>query len=667
MALRSSTTLASLGSLLAFIPMFACSPQAPSQKSVLAQREQATGAWEVTKQWDAAEESEFSAFVMHIGRARAAGKCATLASCLANPEANPLFSEEDATRNLFADCADLPHILRAYFAYKNALPFQFVWNIEKLPAPAHVLSPPVRPTGIRSHLNYSSFERLVSGIVNTVYTDMYRTPAKTEGTDTYPLALSREAIKPGTVYHDPNGHILLVYEVTDDGRILAIDGHPDNSLTVQTLGKQYAMGTEEFGGGFRGWRPFKEVTQGDTVSLVSESNADLPDFDGVTQYAGRFDWNGESLGLWDYLRFALANSDTKLDPVREVDREIDTLCASNKDRMLAVNASLDRRLHLQTHPGLPQDLFSTTGDWEAFSTPGRDTRYRKQFKLLAEQMDALVRRYDDSPENFDFQGTTADLVSRFSQSWTVRGNSDECGIQFPQSDGEYRFLSLVNVNERATKLSFDPYHCAEWRWGEYDSPAGQNPTCLQDPQKPAFYEQLKAYRWATERDSTTGQSILPEREPELSLGKALASLKAEFPAVDPTPGPTPTPTPEPTPSPSPVPTPAPLDLTEELIAFGGAAYPSSYTVRTQRTYATSEWIHIRGQLPADPRVAMKRSVRLSMNGTEVEYAGVNLISSSFHAMFKLPVGQNQVLVLQVRDDTGAVLTQTELALNVVAD
>lgn len=41
--------------------------------------------------------------------------------------------------------------------------------------------------------------------------------------------MTRQTVKPGTVYYDPNGHVLLVVKVENDGTIRMIDGHPDNS------------------------------------------------------------------------------------------------------------------------------------------------------------------------------------------------------------------------------------------------------------------------------------------------------------------------------------------------------------------------------------------------------------------------------------------------------
>ena len=63
------------------------------------------------------------------------------------------------------------------------------------------------------------------------------------------LKFQKESLKPGTLFYDPNGHVLLVYEIAKDGSVLMLDGHPDNSLTVQTFSSKYVRGRAVTGGG----------------------------------------------------------------------------------------------------------------------------------------------------------------------------------------------------------------------------------------------------------------------------------------------------------------------------------------------------------------------------------------------------------------------------------
>ena len=54
-------------------------------------------------------------------------------------------------------------------------------------------------------------------------------------TDYYPVPLSADTLRPGTVYADPYGHILMIVRrvaQTEDaaGIILAVDGQPDGTV-----------------------------------------------------------------------------------------------------------------------------------------------------------------------------------------------------------------------------------------------------------------------------------------------------------------------------------------------------------------------------------------------------------------------------------------------------
>ena len=47
-------------------------------------------------------------------------------ACLIGAPSNPLFRASNPPgMHFYADCADLPYMLRAYYAWKNGLPFSF--------------------------------------------------------------------------------------------------------------------------------------------------------------------------------------------------------------------------------------------------------------------------------------------------------------------------------------------------------------------------------------------------------------------------------------------------------------------------------------------------------------------------------------------------------------
>lgn len=75
--------------------------------------------WHITKiEWSEADETGYAKFVQIIGRST----CTTLESCLAI-SGNPYFSAGDP--EFSGDCADMAYVLRAYYAWKNGLPFSY--------------------------------------------------------------------------------------------------------------------------------------------------------------------------------------------------------------------------------------------------------------------------------------------------------------------------------------------------------------------------------------------------------------------------------------------------------------------------------------------------------------------------------------------------------------
>src|SRR5580698_7614722 len=81
------------------------------------------GPWRITKDhWSQADEEGFGRFVTAIGDSG----CSSSESCLRSP-ANPWAANEDrGFLDVDVDCAKLPYLLRAYYAWKNGLPFSYV-------------------------------------------------------------------------------------------------------------------------------------------------------------------------------------------------------------------------------------------------------------------------------------------------------------------------------------------------------------------------------------------------------------------------------------------------------------------------------------------------------------------------------------------------------------
>src|SRR5580658_2903918 len=78
--------------------------------------------WRITRDhWSQADEAGFGRFVTALGESG----CSSSESCLRSA-ANPWARSDGAFKDVDVDCAKLPYLLRAYYAWKNGLPFSYV-------------------------------------------------------------------------------------------------------------------------------------------------------------------------------------------------------------------------------------------------------------------------------------------------------------------------------------------------------------------------------------------------------------------------------------------------------------------------------------------------------------------------------------------------------------
>ena len=138
------------------------------------------------------------------------------------PQSNPLYrASNPAGMHFYADCADLPYMLRAYYAWKNGLPFSYSTAVTPLGLlqghPLHRarqrhLQPP-RPGRCRASMRAAPSRRSSTPSPRRTTAIRPTTPGKLLP-DHYPVKIARDSIKPGTIIYDPNGHVAVVYKVT---------------------------------------------------------------------------------------------------------------------------------------------------------------------------------------------------------------------------------------------------------------------------------------------------------------------------------------------------------------------------------------------------------------------------------------------------------------------
>lgn len=470
-------------------------------------------AWTAFYQWSARYEAEFSAWVEQLFE----DKKGSLAACLRNPEGNTLYSEEDRDNRIFSDCADLPYLLRAYFSYKKKLPFSFHLTIV-----GGRYTSNNTPGRRSSFLDYPSLSALAQTISNHVHSGFFRFAWDMEETDTYLCQMTRENIVPGTPYYDPNGHLLVVSRVEDDGTVWFVDAHPDNSLTAKRFGAHLSRGSCKQGGGFRLWRKQRVSSTG---SFVLTPNASSPFFDeGKSQCQDNYEVDGITLDYHQWVKRMLTTGNGKLDPVRESMQQLAALNQALQERVESIQAAVDQGIHRKPHPSsLPYNIYGTEGEWEAYSTPGRDARLKAQFREMFTLMQESVGAVAAGEHPYAYSGSAAELVQEYNALW--QANVTSMQVAYTDSSGRTVTLTLGEIMDRLFKLSFDPYHCPELRWGDTGSSS-----CPDSSGKRWWYEEEQRLRNVIDKDNQAHTTLDwgPAETPDIHIGDLLKRLQQEY-------------------------------------------------------------------------------------------------------------------------------------------
>lgn len=495
--------------------------------------------WRITRPtWTVQDERAFGEFVSRIGAAVERRACQTVDGCLRG-SANPYASSDPGGLRLYADCADLPYLLRSYFAWKNGLPMSVESAISARRVEGNGGDIRYTPFGnyvsgrydILARNSSGRWDEVWSGIFGTRYpnavsllngtiTDVtfsgsYRMIGVEDSglyTDFYPVKIDRDGIRPGTVIYDPNGHVTIVYKVTDDGHIFYIDSHPDNTLTSGMYNQKFVRSNPYQGAGFKNFRPLALVgAKLDSNNayvggqIIAAKNNQLASYSleqfygnspdpGGAWSKGQFLYNGKPISYYDYVRIQMASGPLRIDPVQDLRQNVADICNSLKDRVVAIDTAIKSGLQNNDHPlRLPLNIYGSDGDWENYASPARDARLKVTFMELLNQSQSLIQRYKAGDPTIVYSGKNLpqDLLQ------TYQNESRTCQISYTNSDGRRVTLNLEQIRQRLFDLSFDPYHCVELRWGARNSQ--ELASCRDDNNKMAWYRQERWLRYQYER------------------------------------------------------------------------------------------------------------------------------------------------------------------------
>jgi hypothetical protein len=480
----------------------------------------ATGVWTITRAWDREMEDLYSTWVARLFLVDPGAKAGwrPLHQVLRDPKRNLLYGNlglrEDDPRSkvkvvLTPDCADTPFFLRAYFSWKLGLPFAMRRCLrgDSIHGPSCEAEPVTNLTPEWDDVNgvIDRFNRFVGlTVANTVHSGTVRTLPEDDTSDLYPVALTQDALRPGTVFADPNGHVLVVTRWIPGtaermGMLLAVDAHPDYTVSHKRFSTaNFYFAAHLRTGGFKAFRP--AVYEHGKVRLVT--NAELaadPDYANRSLDQYRFTETSDFYRTVDQLLNPIP-----LDPVQAYRSHMEALIELLEERVAAVQVGIDyQQANGWTKIEMPEggEIFETTGPWEDYSTPARDLRL-----LLA--MDELLQfpRYvQDNVEIFRIPAgkTMAQVRSDLDAEW--ERSRDELSITYHRSDRSPWTITLGQLMDRMKSLeqSYNPNDCPEIRWGATPGSAEAS-TCT----RRAPYDQRKKMEmyqiWHSERRRPSG-------------------------------------------------------------------------------------------------------------------------------------------------------------------
>jgi hypothetical protein len=479
--------------------------------------------WQVRNSWNSTNELLFSAWIAKLfdGPPEQNLDWKVWHEVLRDQSRNFLFNylgrNEDKTQTgLRPDCADFVYFLRAYFAFKMGLPFGYTncsrgfggsppkcyqWFDVEHPettrpppppepnaAPAADAAPPAEPPKLLGIFGRSAppaepspepaakkpsppkpkpptnFSEYLRDVGDVVHTGAVR--AGDESADFYTVPLTEAALRPGTVYADPYGHVLMLVRRVPEangtpGVFLAVDAEPDGSITRKRFWRGNFLFAHEPTLGAAGFKHFRPIVKEKNGPLRRLSNAEI----GRNPQYGDYSAEQSQMSAEDfYDRMDDVMSPEPLDPARAMIDAVTSLTEQIKTRVTSVENGRKWQAKATGDATMPDGaaIFATTGAWEDFSTPARDFRLLIAIDVVRNFPDRFARRSDRYalPAGKSIADVKAELQGMLA------AELDSRKVTYMRSDGSPWTLSVKDVVGRAVdfEMAYNPNDCVELRW-----------------------------------------------------------------------------------------------------------------------------------------------------------------------------------------------------------
>jgi hypothetical protein len=466
--------------------------------------------WPAQHAWDRRYENLYSAWISALFDAPIDQSLdfRPLHQALRDPARNFLYGylglREDDPKNKAAlpatpDCADLPYFLRGYFAWKMGLPFGFRdcdrGTDARPPKCSGFFSNEDPPTGKDPMAAVKSFFRLMS---NHVQSGSARTALDDDATDYYPLPLERSALRPGVIYADPYGHVMMVVRWVDQtpergGLLLAVDGQPDTSIGRKRFWEGtflFTTDTKSAGPGFKAFRPVVRNASGELEALPNKSIGGPND----PAHPKPSDEQARMSSDAFYARMGKLINPRGLDAEKAYRETLDALVEQLTVRVGSV-ANGEKFEKEKGAPVVPMPdgakIFETTGPWEDYATPSRDMRLLIAMNVLLGLPDRIVKH----PELYDLGGRKPEAVrAEIAKLHTALVPTRS--VSYTRTDGTPWKLTVADLLARRAGLevAYNPNDCVEVRWGASEG-TPEYTTCARHapPEQKAKMAEVRAW------------------------------------------------------------------------------------------------------------------------------------------------------------------------------
>jgi hypothetical protein len=521
--------------------------------------------WQVRNSWNRTTEALFSAWIEKLFDAPVDQDLSWKVwhEVLRDRSRNFLFNylgrgEDNAQAGLRPDCADFVYFLRAYFAYKMGLPFGYsncsrgfagrppkcyqwfdiehpeltrpppppeqeiasataatpaaatppptllgLFNRSQPPAAAADPGaiPPPGPPPPPKPKRPSNFGEYLRDVGDVVHTGAVRVSANDDNTDFYTVPLTQQALRPGTVYADPYGHVLMLVHLVPEqngtpGVFLAVDAEPDGSITRKRFWRGNFLFVHDPALGSPGFKHFRPIVRDKNGPLRRLANAEISK---NPQY-GDFSLEQSQMSAEDfYDRMDDVMSPEPLDPVKAMTDAITSLNEQVRTRVTSVENGRKYQDKTAGETAMPNgaSIFETTGAWEDYSTPARDFRLLIAIDVVRGFPDRVVRRAARyaMPNGKSVEQVKSELQGVLASELATRK------LFYTRSDGSQWTLSLKDVVDRAEnfEMAYNPNDCVELRWGAAEN-SEEASTCRRHASQAQRGKMSSEYRvWFRER------------------------------------------------------------------------------------------------------------------------------------------------------------------------